>query len=105
MFWMIMAIIVLIVGLFNVKRINAMFDKPTVEELENYQESVILHIDEEVSNFKKDIKKIYNDEGKPMVAEIQNLINILDDRILEVKEIENRIDKKLVKMNDFRSIM
>ena len=50
MVWMIISIIILVVGLLNIKQINSKFDKPTLEELDSFQESVFIHIDEDIFN-------------------------------------------------------
>lgn len=99
------AVIILVVGLLNVKRINEMFNKPTVEELVNYQESVFLHIDEEISKYKKDINNIYETDGKPMILEVKSMLETVDSRIKELNEIERRIDEKIVKLNQFKNIL
>lgn len=105
MFWMFVSIVVLVVGMFNAKRLNSMFDKPTIEELDNFQEAVFLHIDDEISKYKKDIADFYDKEGKPMVNEINKLIIEVDDKLRELKEIEKRIDEKIIKYNNFKKII
>lgn len=104
MFLLGIAIIILVVGLLNVKRINEMFNKPTVEELVNYQESVFLHIDDEIAKYKKDIKNIYETDGKPMITEVKSMLETVEYRINELNEIERRIDEKIVKLNQYKDI-
>ena len=89
----------------NIKKINKMFDKPTSEELENYQESVFLHIDDEILKYKKEIKEIYENDGKPMVNEMTVMIEKIDERLLELKNIEKRIDEKIIKLNQFKELI
>lgn len=105
MFWLIVSIIILVFGLLNVKRINEMFNKPTVEELITYQESVFLHIDEEISKYKKEILDIHKNEGKPMIVELRALLDTVDERVNELNEIERRIDEKIIKINQFKNMI
>lgn len=105
MVWMILSIIILLVGLLNIKRINSMFDKPTFEELDSFQESVFIHIDEEISKYKRDIKDFYEKEGKPLVTEVNSLSRDIDEKIAELKEIEKRLDEKIIKYNNFKSML
>lgn len=105
MFWMLLAIIILVIGLMNVKKINKMFDKPTVEELEVFQESVFLHIDNEISKYKKEITTFYNNEGKPTIDEIKGLLMELDARIDDLKDIEKRLDEKIIKYDNFKRML
>ena len=105
MILLIVAIIVLILGLANINRINSMFNKPSFEELDNFQDSVFLHIDEEISNYKKEIQDIYQKEGKPMVTEVKALLKDVNDKMTEMAEMERRIDEKIIKLNQLKNIM
>lgn len=103
--WMILSIIILVVGLLNIKKVNNMFNKPTMEELDSFQEAVFLHIDEEISKYKKVIEDVYNKEGKPMISKIDSLSSDIDEKIAELKEIEKRLDEKIIKYNNFKSMI
>lgn len=105
MFWLLVSIVILFFGLLNVRRINKMFDKPSYEELDSFQETVFLHIDEEISNYEKEIKSIYEEKGKPMVKEVNDMLNLIDDRLSELKDIEKRLDEKIVKLNQFKDMI
>jgi len=105
MVWMIISIIILVIGLLNIKQINSKFDKPTLEELDSFQESVLIHIDEEISKYKKGLEDLYETKGKPMVTEINTLSNDIDKKIAELKEIEKRLDEKIIKYNNFKSMI
>lgn len=105
MFWMIVSIGVLVFCLLNMNRVNKMFNKPSAEELENYQESVFLHIDDEIENYKKEIADIYKNEGEPMILEVKEMITTVDERIKELKAIEERIDKKIIKLQEYKNII
>ena len=105
MVMMIIAVIILAIGLFNMKKINDMFNKPSAEELESYQEAVFIHIDEEVSKYKKELSIYYDEKGKPLVNDIQDLIDTLDSRIKECREIEERLDEKIIKLSDFKHLL
>lgn len=103
--WMILSIVILVVGLLNIKKVNSMFNKPTMEELDNFQEAVFLHIDEEISKYKKAIEDVYDKEGKPMITKINSLASDIDEKITELKEIEKRLDEKIIKYNNFKSMI
>lgn len=103
--WMILSIIILVVGLLNIKKVNNMFNKPTMEELDSFQEAVFLHIDEEISKYKKTIEDIYDKEGKPMITKVNSLASDIDEKIAELKEIEKRLDEKIIKYNNFKSMI
>lgn len=105
MFWLVFSIIILVCGLLNVNRINKMFDKPSYEELDNFQESVFLHIDEEVSNYTKEIKNIYENEGKPMIDEMSTMLETINERLTELRDMERRLDEKIIKLNHFKEIL
>lgn len=105
MFLFVVSIIILAFGLLNIKRVNKMFDKPSYEELDTFQETVFLHIDEEISNYEKEIKSIYEKEGKPMIDEVSSMLSLIDERLEELQAIEKRLDEKIVKLNQFKDIM
>lgn len=105
MFWMVISIIILVFCLLNVDRVNKMFNKPSAEELENYQESVFLHIDDEIENYKKEIADIYKKEGEPMILEVKKVLETVDERIEELKIIEDRIDEKIIKLQEYKNII
>ena len=98
-------IVIFIVAILNIKGVNNMFNKPSIEELENYQESVFLHIDEEISKYKKDIKNYSNNEGKEIINEINSLIKVLDNRISECKRIEASLDEKIIKLSEYKKLI
>lgn len=105
MVWLLISIVILVFGLLNVKRINKMFDKPSYEELDTFQETVFLHIDDEISNYEKEIKSIYEKEGKPMIKEVTNMLNLIDERLNELNALEKRLDEKIVKLNQYKDIL
>lgn len=105
MFWMVVSTGILIFCLLNMKKVNDMFNRPSAEELENYQESVFLHIDEEIENYKKEIAETYKNEGEPMVAEIKKMIGTVDERLRELEAIEQRIDEKIIKLQEYKNIL
>lgn len=105
MFWMFCAIAILAIALFYKDKINGKFNNPSMEELENYQASVFLHIDDEIIKYKKDIKSSYDEIGYPLIKKMESLNNELDKKLAQYEAIEKRIDEKIIKLKDFKDLI
>ena len=95
MAWLLVAILVMVVALLNAEKINSKFTKPTYEELDNFQDSVFLNIDNEMEKYKKEIKKVTKEEEEFFINRLEVLSEDIDKKLEEMRYIEKRILKKI----------
>ena len=98
-------VIMLILALVYKDKINGMYKTITAEELEVYQESVFLNIEDRISEYKKDMENFYNKNGHQMIQDMEDLILKMEESKNEFLEIEKRIDEKLIRLNEYKKLI
>ncbi|MGU8833532.1 hypothetical protein ACV3UL_04370 [Clostridium perfringens] len=98
-------VIMLILALVYKDKINGMYKTVTAEELEVYQESVFLNIEDRISEYKRDMENFYNKNGHQMIKDMEDLIFKMEESKNEFLEIEKRIDEKLIRLNEYKKLI
>lgn len=98
-------VIMLILALVYKDKINGMYKTVTAEELEVYQESVFLNIEDRISEYKRDMENFYNKNGHQMIKDMEDLILKMEESKNEFLEIEKRIDEKLIRLNEYMKLI
>ncbi|MGU8987256.1 hypothetical protein ACSW8S_19430 (plasmid) [Clostridium perfringens] len=98
-------VIMLILALVYKDKINGMYKTVTAEELEVYQESVFLNIEDRISEYKRDMENFYNKNGHQMIKDMEDLILKMEESKNEFLEIEKRIDEKLIRLNEYKKLI
>ena len=98
-------VIMLILALVYKDKINGMYKTVTTEELEVYQESVFLNIEDRISEYKRDMENFYNKNGHQMIKDMEDLILKMEESKNEFLEIEKRIDEKLIRLNEYKKLI
>ena len=98
-------VIMLILALVYKDKINGMYKTVTAEELEVYQESVFLNIEDRISEYKRDMENFYNKNGHQRSKDMEDLILKMEESKNEFLEIEKRIDEKLIRLNEYKKLI
>ncbi len=98
-------VIMLILALVYKDKINGMYKTVTAEELEVYQESVFLNIEDRISEYKRDMENFYNKNGHQMIKDMEDLILKMEESKNEFLEIEKRIDEKLIRLDEYKKLI
>lgn len=90
------------------KEINNMFNRFTPEELEAYQESVILHLEDLHEKQKQEIKDLVANERRALTKLIDELKAVnkeaLENKAI-LKEYSEEIDYKIDKYESYRNTL